>query len=149
MTANNTQVPLEEPIEPDLGRWRVKRNIHYWIIGLVVAVVGSFMMLQAFQEENPDAAALAARKEADQKQNAALNRTEQAPAKEDLEQAFALQQKEVESRNGQAQLPDNLAATASQLPQGLAATAPARGGVNLPPVPPVHLYLGYKGRPGW
>lgn len=138
MNSQNTHVPLEEPIEPDLGRWKVKRNIHYWVMGLLVAVIATFMLLQAFRDENPDPAALAAKQAADQKQNAALNKTNQAPAKEDLEQAFARQQKEAESRQGQ--LPENLAATAqgapaAQLPNGLVTAGQQRGG-NLPPLPP-------------
>lgn len=139
----NTQVeqtPLEAPIEPDLGRWKVKRNLHYWVLGIVVTVLTVFMLGEAMKSEHPDDATVAEKNKLKEKQNAALNKTEQAPAREDLEQTLAKQQKEAQERLDalakapqatdlpqSAQLPGNLV----PMPQG----SQSGGPLNLPPLP--------------
>lgn len=136
MSAQVEQTPLEAPVEPDLGRWKVKRNLHYWVLGIVVTVLAVFMLAEAMKSENPDDAVVAEQKKLKEKQNAALNKTEQAPAREDLEQTLAKQQKEAQERLD--------AAKASQLPQSaqlpgnlLPVSQGSQPGVplNLPPLP--------------
>lgn len=122
---------LEAPVEPDLGRWKVKRTLHYWIIGIVVAILGVFMLAEAMKAENPDEQVLAEQKKQKEKQLAAMNKTDQPPSQEELERSFRKQQKEADERNGMAKLPDsanvpgNLVPTAANIP----------GPLNLPPLP--------------
>ena len=70
MNAQVEQTPLEAPVEPDLGRWKVKRNLHYWVMGIVVGVLAIFMLAESMKSENPDDATVAEQKRIKEKQNA-------------------------------------------------------------------------------
>lgn len=130
MNAQVEQTPLEAPVEPDLGRWKVKRNLHYWVMGIVVGVLAIFMLAESMKSENPDDATVAEQKRIKEKQNAALNKTEQAPAREDLDQTLAAQAKEAQERIEAAKVPQS-----ASLPSNLVPTAQAAGPLNLPPLP--------------
>lgn len=129
MTEQVQQPALDAPVAPDLGRWKIKRNLHYWVIGVVVAVLAVFMLLDAFRSENPDEAMIAAQKRQKEKEVAALNKTDQAPPRDDLAMTLAKQEKEAAERIQANQLPPS-----AQLPNNL---MPTPGPVNLPPLPPM------------
>jgi len=138
MSTQVEQPPLEAPIEPDLGRWKVKRNLHYWVLGIVVTVLAVFMLGEAMKSEHPDDATVAEQKKLKEKQNAALNKTEQAPAREDLEQTLAKQQKEAQERLAEAAKAPQAAALpqSAQLPGNLVPPGVQPSGpLNLPPLP--------------
>lgn len=137
MSSQVEQPPLEAPIEPDLGRWKVKRNLHYWVLGIVVTVLTVFMLAEAMKTENPDDATVAEQKKQKEKQNAALNKTEQAPAREDLEQTLAKQQKEAQERLDAVAKATQVAALpqSAQLPGNLVPMPQSGGPLNLPPLP--------------
>lgn len=120
-------------MEPDLGRWKVKRNLHYWVLGIVVTVLAVFMLGEAMKSEHPDDATVAEQKKLKEKQNAALNKTEQAPAKEDLEQTLAKQEKEARDRLDAAAKESQAVPLpqSAQLPGNLVPAGP----LNLPPLP--------------
>lgn len=132
MQTHDKNAPLEAPIEPDLGRWKVKRNLHYWILGLIIAVLAVFMLADALESERPSDAVLAEQARLKEKQNAALNKAEQAPSRESLEQTMARQKKDALERSTSLQVPQsaeipvNLVPAQAQLPRPL----------NLPQVPP-------------
>lgn len=113
---------LEAPVEPDLGRWKVKRNLHYWVLGIVVAILAIFMLAEAVNSEHPDDETVAEQKRLKERQNAALHKAEQFPSQEELEQTWAKQQKEAQERldaakaSQAAALPGNL--VLPPLPQG-------------------------------
>ena len=126
MTSQAEQTPLEAPVEPDLGRWKVKRNLHYWIMGIVVVILAVFMVGDAFRSENPSDELLSEQRQQKEKQNASLNKTDQAPAREDLDHVLARQQKEAEERL--SAVPQS-----AQLPGPLTTQLPLPG--PLPPLP--------------
>lgn len=128
MNAQVEQAPLETPIEPDLGRWKVKRNLHYWVMGIVVAVLAVFMLAESMKSENPGEEILAEQRRLKEKQNAALNKTEQAPDREELAMTLEKQEKEAKERLAAKTVPES-----ANLPGNL---VPAAGQpLNLPKLP--------------
>lgn len=99
-------------------------------MGIVVGVLAIFMLAESMKSENPDDATVAEQKRIKEKQNAALNKTEQAPAREDLDQTLAAQAKEAQERIEAAKVPQS-----ASLPSNLVPTAQAAGPLNLPPLP--------------
>lgn len=128
MNAQVEHAPLETPIEPDLGRWKVKRNLHYWVMGIVVVVLAVFMLAESMKSENPGEEILAERRSLKEKQNAALNKTEQAPDREELAMTLERQEKEAKERLAAKAVPES-----ANLPGNL---VPAAGQpLNLPKLP--------------
>lgn len=123
---------MESTVLPDLGRWKVKRNIHLWIIGIVVVVLAIFGFMEANREQSPDEAIIAARQAAKQKELNNLNQTDKPPAKEDLDRVFRQQQEEANKRKGaQREEQEATPPASAQLPPNL-----ANGQMNLPKIPP-------------
>lgn len=91
------------------------------------------MLAEAMKSEHPDDATVAEQKKLKEKQNAALNKTEQAPAREDLEQTLAKQEKEARDRLGAVANESQAASLpqSAQLPGNLVPAGP----LNLPPLP--------------
>ena len=122
---NGHEVTMESTITPDLGKWRIKRNLHVWGLICIVLVLGGFMFWDALKSENPDEQTLAAMREKDRQQNAVLNKTSDKPASEDIdkimqEQRAAADKVLKEQRDRES--------AAAQLPESLT-------GTKLPPVP--------------
>ncbi len=122
---NRHEVTMESTIAPDLGKWRIKRNLHVWGLICIVLVLGGFMFWDALKSENPDEQTLAAMREKDRQQNAVLNKTSDKPASEDIdkimqEQRAAADKVLKEQRDRES--------AAAQLPESLT-------GTKLPPVP--------------
>ena len=109
----DAHTPLEAPIEPDLGKWRVKRNLHYWIVALVGTVLAVFLFADAFKKDNPSDEQAEEMRKAREKEVATLNRTENAPSREDLAKILRDQAKDADARKAtqvpeSASVPDNL-----------------------------------------
>ncbi|MFB0936625.1 MAG: TrbI/VirB10 family protein [Propionivibrio sp.] len=123
---------MEAPIEPDLGKWKVKRNLHYWIVALVGIVLAVFLFSDAFKKENPSDEKAEELRKAREKEVATLNRTENAPAKEDLDKILRDQAKDAEAKKA-AQVPDSASVPANLLP-GMPPlpTAVGKPATNLP-----------------
>lgn len=111
----DAQPPLEAPIEPDLGKWKVKRNLHYWIVALVGLVLAVFLFSDALRTENPSEEHAEELRKMREKEVATLNRTESAPAKEDLAKILSDQAKVAEAKKA-VQVPDSASVPANLLP---------------------------------
>jgi len=128
MSVTNTEAPLESPVQPDLGRWRIKRNLHYWVIGVIVSVLVVFLMADVMKSESPDEAILVEQQKQKERQNAALNKIDQVPTQESLEQTLARQEQEAKNK-----LAAEAALASARLPESLSF---GQGGpLNLPPLP--------------
>lgn len=133
MDHTNTTGTLDAPVVPDLGRFKVKRNLHYWVIGIIVAMLTVFMLAESFQEGNQDEAAIKNAETEKQKKIAAQNKTDMAPSQEVFAQLLEKQEKEAqEARDAallanapRADLPANL------IPNPAGAMQPS----GLPPIP--------------
>lgn len=135
MTQQQTQHSLEAPAEPDLGKWRIRRNLHYWILGLVVITLSAFMLLDALKGEYADEATVAERKKQEERTRAAQAKTESAPPREEIEMAFARQQKEANDKLAAAkQVPES-----AQLPANLVPLPPVPQGASKDRLPPAGL----------
>ncbi len=122
---NHHEATMETAVTPDLGKWRVKRNLHVWGLICIVLVLGGFMFWDALKSENPDEQTLAARREKDRQQNAVLNKTGDKPASEDIEKI--LQEQRAAADKAIDDQKEKESAT-SKLPESLT-------GAKLPPVP--------------
>lgn len=121
MEQNEGQHPhFEAPVEPDLGRWKIKRNIHYWIIAIVAVVLITFLTIETMQSENPDDAELEALRAQREKEVAALNRTDRAPSREELQRLIDEQQKAADAERKAQDVPES-----AKLPVGLLPALPS------------------------
>ncbi len=122
---NDGEMTMESPMTPDLGKWRVKRNLHIWGLIGIVLVLGGFMFWDALKSENPDEQTLEAMRESERKKNATLNKTSDKPASEDVQKVLQAQTDEAEKALKEQRERESAAAN---LPESLS-------GAKLPPVP--------------
>ena len=89
-----TQPQWESPTAPEFGRWKVRRNIHYWIVGIVATVLVAFLMIETFKKDNPGEEELEALRTKREKEVAAMNRTDKAPPLEEFNRLLGEQKKQ-------------------------------------------------------
>jgi len=122
---------LDAPVAPDLGRFKVKRNLHYWIIGIIVGMLAIFLFAESVQEENKEVKIDQQSELENQKKLAAQNNTSAVPPQEIFAQMLEKQEKEARNAREAAELAAKEGQSKTELPANLMPPIPSRSG--LPP----------------
>lgn len=80
----------------DTGKWRIKRNMHYWVIGFVVLLLVATLMIDAFKQAGKREAAQVAEDEKKNQQSAQENNLNLPPSLNALNQQLKGQSEEAE-----------------------------------------------------
>jgi type IV secretion system protein VirB10 len=84
---------------PETGKWRIKRNLHFWIIGFVVILLVSTILVDTFKQEHNKAVIQEQEAEQKNKSSAKVNNLDLPPSLNDLDQQLKDQAEKAKKEN--------------------------------------------------
>lgn len=112
---NDSPQDLTSAPNPETGKWRIKRNLHFWIIGFVVVLLVATIMVDSFKQEHNKAAIQEQVAEQKNKQAAQANNLDIPPSLNTLNQQLEGQSEKAKKENAEKEN-EKARAPGSELP---------------------------------